>query len=125
VKIACSGALDGRWILIWVFSFETRPAFREAFQRRRCLVPVDGFCEWEKTETRQATLCDRACRPGFDGAGRAVGELAFTGGEWMRSFAIVTTTPNELCAQLHNRMPVVLKPNAWPVWLGEEPADAS
>jgi hypothetical protein len=41
VKIACSGALDGRWILIWVFSFETRPAFREAFQRRRCLVPVD------------------------------------------------------------------------------------
>jgi hypothetical protein len=51
VKIACSGALDGRWILIWVFSFETRPAFREAFQRRRCLVPVDGFCEWKKTET--------------------------------------------------------------------------
>jgi SOS response associated peptidase (SRAP) len=48
VKIACSGALDGRWILIWVFSFETRPAFREAFQRRRCLVPVDGFCEWKK-----------------------------------------------------------------------------
>jgi putative SOS response-associated peptidase YedK len=45
-------------------------------------------------------------------------------GEWVRSFAI-TTTPNELCAELHNRMPVVLKPEAWPVWLGEEPADAS
>jgi SOS response associated peptidase (SRAP) len=42
-----------------------------------------------------------------------------------RSFAIVTTTPNELCARLHNRMPVVLKPEAWPVWLGEKPADAS
>ena len=41
-------------------------------------------------------------------------------GEWMRSFAIITTTPNELCARLHNRMPVVLKPEAWPVWLGEE-----
>jgi len=43
----------------------------------------------------------------------------------VRSFAIVTTTPNELCARLHNRMPVVLKPEAWSVWLGEEPADAS
>jgi putative SOS response-associated peptidase YedK len=46
-------------------------------------------------------------------------------GEWMRSFAIVTTTPNELCARLHNRMPVVLKPEAWPVWLGEETAKAT
>jgi putative SOS response-associated peptidase YedK len=41
----------------------------------------------------------------------------------VRSFAIVTTTPNELCADLHNRMPVVLQPEAWPTWLGEEPAD--
>jgi putative SOS response-associated peptidase YedK len=46
-------------------------------------------------------------------------------GEWVRSFAIITTTPNELCAELHNRMPVILKPETWPVWLGEEPADAS
>jgi putative SOS response-associated peptidase YedK len=45
-------------------------------------------------------------------------------GEWVRSFAIITTTPNELCAGLHNRMPVVLGPGAWPRWLGEEPADA-
>ena len=44
-------------------------------------------------------------------------------GEWVRSFAIVTTTPNQLCAELHNRMPVVLGPEAWPAWLGEEPAD--
>jgi putative SOS response-associated peptidase YedK len=46
-------------------------------------------------------------------------------GEWMRSFAIITTTPNELCAELHNRMPVVLKRETWTVWLGEERADAS
>ena len=45
-------------------------------------------------------------------------------GEWVRSFAIVTCPPNELCAELHNRMPVVLEPAAWPAWLGEEPADA-
>jgi putative SOS response-associated peptidase YedK len=44
-------------------------------------------------------------------------------GERVRSFTIITTVPNGLCAELHNRMPVVLKPNAWPVWLGEEPAN--
>jgi putative SOS response-associated peptidase YedK len=41
-------------------------------------------------------------------------------GEWIRSFAIITTTPNELCAEIHNRMPVILKPETWPVWLGEK-----
>jgi putative SOS response-associated peptidase YedK len=44
-------------------------------------------------------------------------------GERVHSFAIITTTPNELCADLHNRMQVVLGPQAWPEWLGEEPAD--
>jgi putative SOS response-associated peptidase YedK len=46
-------------------------------------------------------------------------------GEWVRSFAIITTTPNELCGEIHNRMPVILKPESWPAWLGEEPADAT
>ena len=41
----------------------------------------------------------------------------------MRSFAIITTTPNDLCAELHNRMPVVLGPEVWPEWLGKEPVD--
>jgi putative SOS response-associated peptidase YedK len=53
-----------------------------------------------------------------------VGELALTSGEWVRSFAIISTTPNELCAELHNRMPVILARRTWPAWLGEEPADA-
>jgi putative SOS response-associated peptidase YedK len=43
-------------------------------------------------------------------------------GERIRSFTIATTTPNELCAELHNWMPVVLKPQSWPLWLGEQPA---
>ena len=45
-------------------------------------------------------------------------------GEWVRSFAVITTTPNDLCAQLHDRMPVVLKPEASPAWLGEETTGA-
>jgi len=102
---------------------ENRPAFRETFQRRRCLVPVDNFCEWRKTATGKEpyaiALADRRL-------------MALAGlwenwrspaGEWVRSFVIVTTTPNELCAELHNRMPVVLGPQTWPQSLGEEPAD--
>jgi putative SOS response-associated peptidase YedK len=52
-----------------------------------------------------------------------VGELALTGGRVGPQRAIVTTTPNELCAEIHDRMPVVLNPAAWPVWLGEASAD--
>jgi SOS response associated peptidase (SRAP) len=44
-------------------------------------------------------------------------------GERVHSFAITTTTPNELCAELHDRMPVILGPDVWPEWLGEEPAE--
>jgi putative SOS response-associated peptidase YedK len=77
---------------------ENRPAFREAFQRRRCLVPVDGFYEWKKIATGKQpyaiALADRRL-------------MALAGlwenwrspaGEWIRSFAIITTEPNELCA---------------------------
>ena len=57
---------------------ENKPAFREAFQRRRCLVPVDNFYEWKKTATGKQpyaiALADRA-----DGYGRALGELALPG----------------------------------------------
>ena len=44
-------------------------------------------------------------------------------GERVRSFAIITTEPNELRAALHKRMPAILAPEAWPAWLGEQPAD--
>jgi len=49
-----------------------------------------------------------------------VGELALAAGEWVRSFAIITTT---LCGELHDRMPVVVAPQVWPEWLGEEPTE--
>ena len=45
-------------------------------------------------------------------------------GETVRSFTIITCPPNELVGQLHNRMPVILRSEGWPEWLGEEPADA-
>ena len=102
---------------------DTKPTFREAFQRRRCLVPLDSFYEWKKTGTGKQpyaiALKDRHLM--------AMAGLWETwrspAGERVRSFTIATTTPNELCAELNNRMPVVLKPEVWPIWLGEQPAD--
>jgi putative SOS response-associated peptidase YedK len=43
--------------------------------------------------------------------------------EWVRSFTIIMTTPNELCAPIQNRMPVILPPKEWPLWLGEDAAE--
>ncbi|MBV9376404.1 MAG: SOS response-associated peptidase family protein [Alphaproteobacteria bacterium] len=54
-----------------------------------------------------------------------MGKLAVAGRRVVRSFAIVTTAPNELCAELHDRMPVILPSGAWPEWLGEQPAKAA
>jgi putative SOS response-associated peptidase YedK len=104
---------------------ETKPAFREAFQQRRCLIPVDNFYEWAKTAAGKQPYA-----VGF--ADRRLMALAglwenwrSPAGERVRSFAIITTEPNELCAELHNRMPAILGREVWPEWLGEEPADAS
>jgi putative SOS response-associated peptidase YedK len=55
---------------------DTRPAFREAFARRRCLVPVDNFYEWQKTSTGKQALCAGARRSRHHGARGRVGELA-------------------------------------------------
>src|SRR5580704_13429511 len=102
---------------------EAKPAFREAFERRRCLVPVDSFYEWKKTATRKQPYALALADRGIMALAGVWENWQSPAGEWVRSFAIVTTVPNELCAEIHNRMPVILKPEAWPIWLGEEPAD--
>jgi putative SOS response-associated peptidase YedK len=102
---------------------DTRPAFREAFQRRRCLVPIEAFYEWKKLDERHKQPYAIALA---DGAVMALAGLWETwkspAQEVVRSFTVITTIPNALCAEVHNRMPVILAPDAWPAWLGEEPA---
>jgi putative SOS response-associated peptidase YedK len=101
---------------------ESKPAFRKAFERRRCLVPVDNFYEWRKTEIGIQPYVLALADRGIMALAGLWENWQSPAGEWVRSFAIITTTPNELCAEIHNRMPVILKPEAWPAWLGEEPA---
>lgn len=103
----------------------TKPAFREAFQRRRCLIPLDAFYEWKKTEDGKQPFAIGLKDGGLMAMAGLWENWRSPASEQIRSCTIVTTTPNELCAQLHNRMPVVLKKETWPVWLGEETADAT
>jgi len=104
-----------------------KSAFRNAFKKRRCIVPVDGFYEWHKVEGQKAK------QPYF--IARTDGEpLAFAGlwEEWrgpggdrsesLRSATIITTAPNDLMATIHHRMPVILPPAQWDGWL--DPANA-
>jgi putative SOS response-associated peptidase YedK len=102
---------------------ENKPAFRDAFQRRRCLVPVDSFYEWKKTGTGKQPYAIAFGDRGIMALAGLWENWRSPAGEWVRSFAIVTTVPNELCTELHNRMPVVLGPETWPAWLGEKATD--
>jgi putative SOS response-associated peptidase YedK len=103
---------------------DTKPVFREAFKRRRCLVAIEAFYEWKKLGPKEKQPYAIAL------ADRGLMALAGLWETWrssaqeiVRSFTIITTTPNELCAEVHNRMPVILPPEAWAEWLDEEPVE--
>jgi putative SOS response-associated peptidase YedK len=102
---------------------ESKPAYREAFQRRRCLVPVDNFFEWAKTASGKQPYAIALADRGIMALAGLWETWRSPAGETVRSFAIVTTTPNALCVEIHNRMPVILPREAWPAWLGEQAAD--
>jgi putative SOS response-associated peptidase YedK len=94
------------------------PAFREAFRRRRCIVPVDSFYEWKREGTvRQPYRVTRADGLPLALAGLWAGWRDPEIEEVRRTFTIVTTTPNAAMAGLHDRMPVVLDASAWDRWL--------
>ena len=94
------------------------PAFREAFRRRRCVVPVDSFYEWKREGTiRQPYRVTRTDGMPLALAGLWAGWHDPATEEVQRTFTIVTTTPNAAMADLHDRMPVVLGASSWDRWL--------
>jgi putative SOS response-associated peptidase YedK len=105
-------------------SIATMPAFRDSFRRKRCLVPVDGFYEWRRQDgVRQPYRIFRADGRPLVLAGLWDGWKNPDTGEVRRTFTIVTTTPNEVVAELHNRMPVIVPDESWGRWLDPRPAE--
>ncbi len=100
-------------------SAPTKPSFRDAFRRRRCLVPADGFYEWRKTGSgKQPYLIHRKDGGLFAFAG--LWERWERGGRRIDSATILTTTPGDLLERLHDRMPAILPRDRWATWLDSE-----
>ena len=102
---------------------DTKPAFREAFRQRRCLVPLDNFYEWAKTPTGKQPYAIALKGGGLMAMAGLWETWHAPAGETVHSATIVTCAPNPLVAELHDRMPVILPPSAWPAWLGEDNVD--
>ena len=119
------------------------PMFRTLIGRKRCLVLADGFYEWKKIAPSQNTLFDLPASPGkvkiirqpyrftlqdedlFSFAGLWDEWVDKSTGEVLKTFTIITTQANELVKEVHDRMPVILTPEAEELWLNnEEPVDA-
>jgi putative SOS response-associated peptidase YedK len=102
----------------------TSPAFRDAFRRRRCLVPVDSFYEWKREGAiRQPYRISQADGRPLALAGLWAGWRDPSTEGVRRTFTIVTTTPSEALADLHDRMPVIVPEIAWARWLAPGEVD--
>jgi putative SOS response-associated peptidase YedK len=92
-----------------------KPSYRKAFKERRCLILADGFYEWQKTDSGKQPFYIRM----EDESPFAFAGLweSWQNGREIRSCTIITTSPNEVAAQVHNRMPVILHPQDYEMWL--------
>ena len=104
----------------------TMRPFREAYSRRRCLVPADGFFEWQQGGQGAPAVPDPAQGPGAVRLRGPVGALAAipADGTVVRSCTIITCPANELVAPIHDRMPVILAPEDHARWLDPAATDA-
>lgn len=118
--------IASRCINARIESVARSPAFRDAFRARRCLVVIDGFYEWKKTDAgdRRPHHVRREDRRPFAIAG-VWESWRSPDGELLESCAVVTTEAKGSVAELHDRMPIVVPPNAWDAWLGGSTDEAA
>jgi putative SOS response-associated peptidase YedK len=93
-----------------------KPAFRSAFRHRRCLIPADGFYEWQKADGRKQPFYFKR-KDGQPFAFAGLWERWERGGEPIDTCTILTTEANELVHPVHERMPVILAPEDYARWL--------
>jgi len=100
------------------------PLFKEAFARRRCLVPAAAYYEWRHAPSGKTPFAIARS----DGEPVALGgmwEVWRSGGETLQSFATLTIEADPILAHIQDRMPVIIERTDWPIWLGEEDGDAT
>ncbi len=92
-----------------------KPSFRSAFKKRRCLILADGFYEWQKSDNGKQPFYIKMA----DGSPFAFAGLweIWKGAEEIRSCTVITTEANDLMNEIHHRMPVILHPEEYDLWL--------
>jgi hypothetical protein len=110
--------------ILWkTFPPEPRPFFAEAYRKRRCMMPIDGFFEWKAVKgakLRQPYAIAMKDGAPFGLAGLWENWRDPASGEWLRTFCIVTTRANALVREIHSRMPAILAPADYERWLSDE-----
>ena len=97
-------------------TLEAKPSFSESFQQRRCLIPADGFFEWRRLgRSKQPFYLQLKDKSPFSFAG--IWDQWGNGEQLVTSCAIITTAANELVGPLHDRMPAILLPESYDLWL--------
>jgi len=94
-----------------------KPAFRDPMRFRRCLVPADAFYEWRRTAAATQPFCFEVNNGELFGFAGLWDGWRDPSGQWIRSFTILTTTPNTVAASVHDRMPVILNRDQYDFWL--------
>ncbi len=102
-----------------------KPAFRAAFKRRRCLIPVDGWYEWKEEGGRKQPYFIYLREPGPAGLAGLWEEWISPDGSPIESYAVVTTDANSEAAMVHDRMPVIVGRGQQSLWLEGEVKDAA
>jgi putative SOS response-associated peptidase YedK len=97
-----------------------KPAFRAAFKRRRCLIPATGFYEWQQVNGRKQPLYIHHAGDGILSLAGLWEIWHSADGSELQTCTILTTTPNELMEPIHNRMPVIVDPADYTMWLDRE-----
>lgn len=104
----------------------TKPAFRSAFKKRRCLVPASGYFEWKgKAGSKQPYFIHDPAGHLLMFAGLWEAWRPGEGEEWSRTFTIITGEPGKVSGDIHDRQPVILPPDLWRVWVEGSPDEAS
>ncbi len=118
---ASDPAIGNKLINARAETVDEKPSFKEAFKKRRCLVLADGFYEWQKLSGGKKQPMKFTLKTGKPFAFAGLWESwKNPDGDIVRTFTIITTTPNELVATVHDRMPVILRPELESVWLDNQ-----
>ena len=104
-------------------SLKDKPSFKESFLHRRCLVPATGFFEWKKFKGHKIPYKIGLKEDALFAFAGLWDSMINEKGEQVRTFTIITTMANELTSGLHERMPVILKPDEEDSWIKEDMRD--